>query len=79
MSARQKARAVKAAQQTPQIVQYADGLIALGNALKNPQSSIREIARLSNAVGLRLEFCISPKGPSPSGSPASAREMGEGV
>lgn len=62
MSARQKARAVKAVQQSPQIVQYADGLIALGNALKDPQTSIREIARLSLAVGLRLEFCLTPTG-----------------
>jgi hypothetical protein len=60
MSVRQSARAAKAAQQSPQIVQYADGLIALGNALKNPQSSIREIARLSIAVGLRLEFSLTP-------------------
>ena len=50
MSERQKARKVKAVQQHPQIVRYADGLIALGTALKNPQTSIRELARLSLAV-----------------------------
>lgn len=60
MSVRQAARKVKAATNAPQIVQYADGLIALGEALKNPQSGIREITRLSMAVGLRLEFCLTP-------------------
>lgn len=63
MSERQKARKVKAIQQSPQIVTYADGLIALGNALKNPQTSIREITRLSIAVGLRLEFALIPNAP----------------
>lgn len=63
MSERQKARKIKTVQQSPQIVQYADGLIALGNALKDPQTSIRELARLSIAVGLRLEFSMTPTAP----------------
>jgi hypothetical protein len=65
MSERQKARKVKAVQQHPQIVRYADGLIALGTALKNPQTSIRELARLSLAVDLRLDFCLTPTPPAP--------------
>ena len=63
MSERQKARKVKAVQQHPQIVQYANGLIALGEALKDPQTSIRELARLSIAVGLRLDVGLTPTPP----------------
>lgn len=60
MSERQVARKVKAEQMAPKVVAYADGLIALGIALKNPKSGIRELARLSQAVGLRLEFALVP-------------------
>jgi hypothetical protein len=72
LSARQDARKIKAMQLSPELVRYADGLIALGEALKDPKSSVRKLAALSLDVGLHLKFTLKPE-PTP---PPSGREIG---
>ena len=43
--------------------QLGDNLIALGNALKSPASTIEELTALAAACGLRLRFRVTPQEP----------------
>ncbi len=70
MSERQAARKIKSQGTPPHVISYADGLIALGQGLKDPECSIRELTRRAHAVGMRLEFSLAY----PKTEPASGAE-----